>query len=140
MSAKGNLRKIGKIDLEVEKLLEEILKTETRLTKITTVLNDMPMAHGDTGKIPNGVSDLIDYKEKLARRISVLIQTKKEALEIIYKMNDDRLRTILIGHYLNGDTLVKLSNEMNYEYNYLCYLHKLALKEFGRIVDNHDLS
>lgn len=132
MNARRFLYQIGSIEGEIQKLSDEIIKTESRLTRITPVLSDMPMGGGNNDKIGNGVIELIEWKDRLNRKVMQLMSIQHETLDVIEQINDDRYRTILTGHYFGKEPLTKMAYDMQYDYYYLCALHKSALREFDK--------
>lgn len=132
MNPKRILLQIGGTESEIDRIMEQIIKTETRLTHITPVLSDMPGGGSGGDKMIDGVSDLIEWRDRLKEKIRQLIHLKHEALNAIELIPDERYRTILTGHYFNGEPLTKLAYEMKYDYYYLVALHKQALREFAK--------
>lgn len=132
MNTRKTLFQIGGIESEIEVIQDEILRTESQLTRVTPVLSDMPKGGGNNDKMANGISDLIAWKAKLNRKICQLIRVKDDAMASIYKIQDERYRRILISHYFKHEPLTKIAYEMGYEYYYLAALHKRALTEFAK--------
>lgn len=77
------------------------------------------------------VAELIDSIDDLLEKI--LEEQEKQKL-IIQQLNkvEQPFRLILDKVYIQGKSLVKVADEMNYTYKYLINMHGEALKQFDR--------
>lgn len=110
-----------------------VLETQTRLTRISPVLSDMPKGGGSEDKMADGISKLIELKNKLNRMIDDISQEEEGIINEINRMETTIYRTILYKIYILGEKLEKVSLDINYNYHYTCRLHGFALNEYDNI-------
>ena len=137
MSPKRELSNIKKIRYEIKALEDAITEIETRLTRISPVLSDMPMGGSGADKMTDGVASMIELKEKLSRKICEYNKHITEVTEKILQMDDPTYRTVLYRYYVLNDSLEKISVAINYSYHYTCRMHGYALLEFEKTT-RHD--
>ena len=79
-------------------------------------------------KLANLIDNIDDLLEK------ILIEQEKQRL-ITEQLNkvEQPFRLILDKVYIQGKSLVKVADEMNYTYKYLINMHGEALKRFDKI-------
>lgn len=77
------------------------------------------------------IAELIDSIDDLLEKI--LEEQEKQKL-IIHQLNkvEQPFRLILDKVYIQGKSLVKVADEMNYTYKYLINMHGEALKQFDK--------
>ena len=136
MSPKELLSSIRKKDLESLALEHQIIEVETRLTRISPVLSDMPSSHGGNDKMTDGVAKLIELKEKLNRKIDETCEDKSKLYNLMGKIENITYRTILIQRYMNYKSFEQIAVDMNYSYQHVCRLHGQALIQFNNMHNN----
>lgn len=132
MLARERLRSIQAKRIEVTAIEDAVLEIETRLTRISPVLSDMPHATGNVDKMTDGISRLIELKDKLNRKIDESCENEGIAIDLIDKLPDPIFRTILYRIYILGESLEKVSVAINYSYYYTCRMHGYALNEVDK--------
>lgn len=113
--------------------LEYIEEYKTNITNITATLSDMP----------NGSRQVQD---NMAEKLSVLIDTVNDLLEKVVRESNKQkaileqldlieqpYKLILEKVYIQGKTLVKVVDEMNYSYEYMKHINKVALNKFEKV-------
>lgn len=134
MTIREHLRSIQAKKIEVTALEDAVLEIETRLTRISPVLSDMPHATGNIDKMTDGVSKLIELKDKLNKKIDESCEHEVYVIDKINTLTDPIFRTILYRFYILGESLEKVSVAIDYSYYYTCRMHGYALNE----LDKHD--
>ena len=134
MSPKRELSNIKKIRYEIKALEDAITEIETRLTKITPTLTDMPMGSRGSDKMTDGVASMIELKEKLGKKICEYNKHISKVTDRILKMDEPTYRTLLYRYYILGDTLEKVAVAMNYSYIHICRLHGYALLSYEKMI------
>lgn len=134
MTIREHLRSIQAKRIEVTALEDAVLEIETRLTRISPVLSDMPHATGNTDKMTDGISRLVELKEKLNKKIDEACEHEAYVIDKIDTLADPIFRTILYRIYILGESLEKVSVAIDYSYYYTCRMHGYALNE----LDKHD--
>lgn len=115
-------------------LQDAVLETQTRLTRISPILSDMPKGGGADGdKMADGISKLIEQKNKLNVMIDEIAEEEDAIIKNIKRMETTVYKTILYKLYILGDKLEKVSLDINYNYHYTCRLHGYALNEYDKI-------
>jgi len=132
MIPREHLRSIQNRRIEVLALEDAVLEIETRLTRISPVLSDMPHATGNNDKMSDGISRLIELKDKLNHKIDESCEHEGKAIEMIESLTDPIFRTILYRIYILGESLEKVSVAIDYSYYYTCRMHGYALNEIDR--------
>lgn len=133
MTGKELLKSIRSRRMELSALQDSVLEIETRLTRISPILSDMPKAAGSNDKMSDGISKLIEIKETLDRKIDETAGYELTAMEMIGKLEDPIYRTILYRMYILNESLQKVADNINYTYNYTCSLHGCALNKIDDI-------
>ena len=134
MSPKRELGNVKKIRYEIKALEDAITEIETRLTRISPVLSDMPMGGSGADKMTDGVASMIELKEKLSRKICEYNKHIAKVTDRILKMDEPTYRTLLYRYYILGDTLEKVAVAMNYSYIHICRLHGYALLSYEKMI------
>lgn len=126
--------KIYKYNQEfIKEQLEYIEEQKGTLYKITTTLNDMPVG---SRKVEDSMAEkltrLMDSLNEILDKINKMQEKQKEIMEQLLKV-EQPYRIILDKIYIQGKSLVKVADEMNYEYKHLCYKHGIALNKFDEL-------
>lgn len=90
------------------------------------VLDGMPKAKNK----PNyAVENLIDKYNFI---LNELAKEQEKQIEILMQLRkiDNPFRRLLFKYYIQGKTFVKVADEMNYSYDRVKHVHKIALKKF----------
>ena len=129
MTAKEFLNRAYLLDQRIKSKSEQIQSLNELATKCTAVLSGMPHSpsHGSP-RMAAAVCKIIDLENELAASVDELVQTKRETVEVINKVENAELRTLLEQRYLCGVTWERIAIGMNYSLRYVHCLHKKALK------------
>jgi len=133
MTGRELLKSIHNRRMELSALKDSVIEIETRLTRISPVLSDMPKASGNTDKMTDGVSKMLEIKEKLERKIGETAGYELTAMEMIDQLQEPIHRTILYRMYILDEPLQEVADNINYTYNYTCSLHGFALNEIDAL-------
>ena len=96
------------------------------------VLDGMPKAKNK----PNyAIENLIDKYNFI---LDELVKDQEKLIEILLQLKrvDDPFRKLLFKYYIKGKNFIKVADEMNYSYDRVKHVHKIALKKF----DEADMS
>ena len=109
-----NKKRIKEIDRIVDKLKE---KNET---KITSSYNEIPK--GKTNVISNTIEDCIEKKEEKIRELeeekteleaeNIILKSRIEDVEILLKALKFKEKTIIVEHYIEGNTYEDIGNRI----------------------------
>ena len=135
MTAKDYLRRLIDIDQDIQDYQDEILRIRTGIEKITPQLSGMPMGTPDPDKISVKLDGLIMWENKLNDAIDEACRLKAEAMDLMEFVADETLRRILKKRYIYGKPFTLIAVELNYNYNWTCQMHGIALKAFERVLN-----
>ncbi|GHU55997.1 hypothetical protein AGMMS49975_18600 [Clostridia bacterium] len=79
---------------EIEFLDEKIAELETKMTKITSVITDMPKAHDNGDKLCADVVKLVMLKERRDKKNELYNKESKRTLNALNALEDSQLFTI----------------------------------------------
>ena len=117
----------------IEGRLEYIESYKTSITKITTVLSDMPKGSKEVqDSMAEKLAKLMDNMDILLKRINEENEKQKQILEQLEKV-EQPYKLILEKVYIQGKTLVTVASELNYSYEDICRKHGKALKLFDEL-------
>lgn len=113
--------------------LEYIEELKSMVTNISAVLSDMPKG---SRKVEDSMAEklatLIDSVDDVLYRVTIEDNKQKEILEQLEKV-EQPYRLILEKVYIQGKSLVRVADEMNYSYRDLCRKNGIALNIFEKI-------
>lgn len=133
MTAKEYLRRAYKLNEEIDQLETAKHEMFSRITSIT------PDYNGDTvsgTKDPHKYDAYAQFAAEIDNRVDELINIKSDILNTINKVEDAKLRTLLIARYINFMTFESIAVMMNYDWRWIMQLHSRALMEIERILKN----
>ena len=136
MTPRDLLKSIQSKRIEVCALEDAVLEIQTRLTKVTQTLSDMPRGTSCNDKMTDGVARMIDLKETLNNKIDESCAQERKAIDMINELIDPIFRTILYRLYILNESLEKVSVAINYSYYYTCRMHGYALNEIDKVKIN----
>ena len=133
MTAKEYLRRAYKLNEEIDQLEAAKRTMFNRITSIT------PKYNSDTvsgTKDPHKYDAYAQFAAEIDNRVDELVSIKSDILNTINKVEDAKLRTLLIARYINFMTFESIAVMMNYDWRWIMQLHSRALMEIERILKN----
>lgn len=116
------------LDRQIERKSEELSRWRERATRITPTLSDMPKSpFGGSDTIQTAIEHIIELEEKINSDIDQLTDTRREILEAIQTVKDEKLQLLLEYRYIDGMTWEQIAVRMEYSYMHICRLHGKAL-------------
>lgn len=135
MESTKYLREIKKLDKIISSELDEVDSLYAMITRITPVLkDDVVTGSGNTDKIGNAISKIVDLREEINRDIDKLVDKKREASALLKKLDNPLHYEVLHKRYVLFESFEQISLEMGYTYRNICYIHGRALQAFDRIL------
>ena len=128
---KAWLQRVQYIDRRVEAKSEQVMRLRARLEGRRAVISDMPRG-GAGGDWTDIVAKVEELEAEINAEIDRLIDTRREVVQAIDALPDERMRTLLELRYLNGWGWQRIANTMLYDRSALWRLHGVALR---KIVD-----
>ena len=131
MTAKEYLRRAYKLNEEIDQLETAKHEMFSRITSIT------PDYNGDTvsgTKDPHKYDAYAQFAAEIDNRVDELINIKSDILNTINKVEDAKLRTLLIARYINFMTFESIAVMMNYDWRHIMRLHSDGLKAVDEVL------
>lgn len=115
-----------------ERKLEQIEEQKTKLTKITSILSDMPKGTTDHDKISKNIAILLDL---ISEHIKIMTEEEENLIRITKKINkvEQPYRNILELRFVKGMKVEEVSVELDRDYRYTKKLIKKAIKKYAEI-------
>lgn len=112
--------------------LEQIEEQNAKLTKITTMLNDMPKGSSTHDKMEKNIIKLL---ELISQHLDIMIEQETNLIKITNKIKlvEQPFRNILELRFINGLKIEEVSVKINRDYGYTKKLLKKAIKKYSEI-------
>ena len=128
MTTKEFLRQYTNANNSINTKLDQISQLRSLATKSTTVLSDSKVSSGMShDKIPKIVSKIIDMERQVDEEIDALQDIKKSVIDVIYNIDDAKLREVLERRYINDQKWEQIAFEMGYDIRWIYRMHGQAL-------------
>src|SRR5574344_26613 len=114
--------------------VEYIEGYKSTINKLNSVLSDMP--HGSRQIQDNEaekLAQLMDSVNELVDQIAELENKQKSILKQLDEV-EQPYRNILDKYYIQNKTLVKVADEMHYNYEYVKHMNGIALNKFDEAI------
>ena len=113
--------------MNIKDFLQQHLELKNEIANKQTQINELEQLNINNPQIT-------ELQRTLYKDLIKLIESRNEVLTRIYKIQDSKLRLLLVKRYICGDTWGKISADMNYSYVHVAHrLHKKALEELEKI-------
>lgn len=127
--AKTFMQKIRLYDIHIQHKTDDLLFLRELTTKITPSYKTEPVSGGgNSDKIGDAVSKMIDLEAEIAVTIEAYIERKKKAGKILEKINNPDQAAVLYKRYFLYKSWEEISREMCMSYRNVCYIHGRALQ------------
>ena len=133
MQAKEFLNKIRYIDMMIDCECEQMQELQNRILSIGSPLGDKVQASLDPDKLTIPISKIIELENEINKDIDTLVDLKREAKQLIEKLDDNVEKLILYKRYFENKTFEQISVELNYSWRHIHRLHSSALQNFAKI-------
>lgn len=115
-----------------ERKLEQIEEQKAKLTKITSILSDMPKGITDHDKMSKNIAILLDL---ISEHIKIMTEEEENLIRITKKINqvEQPYRNILELRFVKGMKVEEISVELDRDYRYTKKLIKKSIKKYAEI-------
>ena len=115
-----------------ERKLEQIEEQKAKLTKITSILSDMPKGTTDHDKMSKNIAILLDL---ISEHIEIMADEELNLVTITKKINqvEQPYRNILELRFVKGMKVEEVSVELDRDYRYTKRLIKKSIKKYAEI-------
>lgn len=136
-SAKEYLQSIAALDERIDMMESEKSDLHDRLQHITPTLSfdKGSGGGGQQDKMASAIARIVDLQKLIDDHVDEYIDKKKEALELLEKMENPTYMTVLHRRYFLRQTFERIASDMEYSYRNICYIHGRALQQFGELLN-----
>ena len=129
MTAKEYLSQAYRIDQRINSKLEQIVSLRALATKATSTLSDTPPSGTRNINSMEGIIvKMVDLEDEINGDIDILVDLKREIMDIIKKINNPEQQTLLELRYLCFKTWEQIAVDMGYSMQHLFRIHDKILK------------
>ena len=137
MTAKEFLSQYVTAGGEIEALIEETQRLRSLAEKTTISFENDGGSSGsvNVNKIPDAVSKIMEIEADIGKRVADLAFLRIDVYNTICKVQDGKLRVILLKRYIGNEQFERIAMDMGYTYNHICKnLHPQALEEVEKLI------
>lgn len=131
MTAKQWLGRARYIDREIALLKKTKEETRDSLTKIT---QSYESDGAQVSKDPHKFDRLAELESMIDEKVDELTATKKEILQVIFKLEDRRQKMVLISYYIRMKTFEQIAVEMNYSFRQITNIRRRGIMEVQKLI------
>jgi DNA-directed RNA polymerase specialized sigma subunit len=133
MDAKTYLHQIKDLDKLINTYQDEIDMLMTRVTSTTQRIKEVNVMTSKENTFDETIAKIIDLRNEINDLIDKYVDMKNAARKIVEQIPQINYQIVLIKYYFQNKTYEQTAVEMNMSYQWICELHKKALKEFEKI-------
>lgn len=136
MEAKEYLQQVRNADIAIKDKMEELADLEALATKLSGLSDgDKVQASSSQDKMADTVCEIADLKAEIHGEINSLLELKKEVREVIGKVSEPVLMSVLHKRYLQYKSWEKIAIEMGMSWRHTLRLHGKSLQEIEKILN-----
>ena len=124
MTARQWLGRARGIDREISVLMSAKAETRDRLLQIT---QNYQTDGTHSTKDPHKYDQLVAFEDMIDRMAGELITVKAEISGMIMRLEDGRVRRVLIGYYVRCMTMEEIAVEQHYSYRQVKRFHRAGV-------------
>lgn len=131
------LRRIRRLDVEIDNRWEDLQRLDAMRTKVTTVFSMAPVAgSGNDSKIEDMTIKIISLTKELNQKIDEFVDLRLEAAALIERLNNVQHIEILRGLFFEYKSIDDLAKEMHKSTKTIRNRRKDALKEVDALLED----
>lgn len=128
-------------DREIDRKLEEISRLRLKITGTGIDLSADHIQSSPAGdSMARTVEKIVDMSRELDKQIYALREIKRDVLQTISMLPDERQKAVLRRRYINGNAFEKIAVKLGISYQWTCVLHGRGLQEIRKIIETLDRS
>lgn len=133
------LKQIGYYDSCLETKLEERKRLFEKATRITPTPKVVVVSGGgNQNKLEDAAVELADLEAEIAEEIAFYRDARNSVTKTIDKVTNERLHKVLCKRYVEQKTWEQIACDMDISYQWVCELHKKALRVVRKILKNEE--
>ena len=113
--------------------IEYIETQKSTINRLNSILSDMPK--GSRQVYDNEAEKIAKLMDCFNSLMDIVLKEEEEQRKIVEQVQrvEFPYSLILDKVYIQGKTLVKVADEMDYDYKHLCYMNGIALNKFDKL-------
>ena len=124
------LKRFALLDKEIKRKQQEIDFWRSKLVQVTSAPSHTPKGGGSIyGKTGDIVAKIADLETEITKEIDILIDLKKDIINLIEQVEDDQLRLLLTYRYVDRKTFEWIAGELELSWQWTHELHSKALRK-----------
>ena len=136
MEAKDYLKQVEKLDLRIKnKLIEQQQWRDIAMGITANMEGERVQSTGAKSKMSDAVDRCVDMEAEIDRLIDILIDTKKEVIQTIEKLDSATEYNFLHMRYIQFLSLQEIADYYGRDYGWATTVHGRALKSVQEILD-----
>ena len=136
MEAKDYLKQVEKLDLRIKnKLIEQQQWRDIAMGITANMEGERVQSTGAKTKMADAVERCVDMEAEIDRLIDILIDTKKEVIQTIEKLDSATEYNFLHLKYIQFLSLQEIADYYGRDYGWATTVHGRALKSVQEILD-----
>lgn len=136
MKAQDFLRQVRKLDLQItNKLIEQQQWKDIALGITANMDGERVQSSGSKSKMANAVEKCVDMEAEIDSLIDKLIDTKKEVIQTIERLDSPTEYDVLHRRYIQFLSLQEIADHYRKDYGWATTTHGRALKSLQEILD-----
>ena len=135
MDAKEYLQQVRNAEILINDKTEELAELETLAIKINALNEgERVQSSGSQDKMADVVCKIADLKTEIQAEIDNLLRLKREVRNVINRVSEPVLMSVLHKRYLQYKSWEEIAVEMSFTYRWCTQLHGKALLEVDGII------
>ncbi len=130
MRGKEYLEELKRLSIFIKQRERELEELKERAYSVSAVNTEREKVKGGRKPLCTAVDKYIDREREIHKIIGEYMDKKHCIIGEIQRMKNPLYAEILYKRYVEFESLEKIADEMNYNYNYIRRVHGYALKEF----------
>ncbi len=117
----------------IEQLENELVCIESKVTKVTPCLSDLPKMQGFSDTLTENVAKMIDLQNLINKKLSNMYDLRNDLEQMICKL-PTREQYLVRARYINRKTWEQIAVDMCYGWAQVHRIHSNALKILNEII------
>lgn len=127
MTPKEYLSQYGRLNREIDRLLEEKARWLALATRVTSSLSQEPKGGSGGDRIQFAVEKIAEAEDKINTQIDRLIDLRREIEEKLSALPEGKQKEVLHRRYILGQKWEEIAVQMGLDYRWVLRLHGKAL-------------
>ena len=135
-TAKKTLQSVRILDIRIDAKIAEIAQLKDMVTKVTPTLTGVTIPSGNSDKIGDAVSRIVDLQNEINADIDAYVDAKRSVSGILDRITDADQLQVLNKRYIQYKQWETIATDMNMTLRNVHYIHGSALKTVSEIMND----